>query len=118
MSHWGSQLLLNFVVAGAVVGSLATLVQQHKSGLAGFLYGVVPFTFLYLYVHTWLTGHDVPVFAWNAAVGGVFWLLFVMLVGYLAFHGRWSNGAALLGGSLLTGMLLASYWKLHGPAGS
>ena len=110
-THWGAQLLLNVAVSGAVVGTLATLVQQQKSGLAGFLYGVIPFTFLYLYAHTWITGHDVPAFAWNAAVGGVFWLLFVMLVGYFGFHAQWSNGAALLGAALLTGMLLASYWQ-------
>ena len=109
--HWGRQFGLNFLVAGVIVGGISTLVQNRQTKAGGFVYGVVPFTFLYLYFYTWsVAGADqVPLFAWNAALGGVFWLLFVSLAGYLTYYAEYSNLGGLGLATLLTGLLLASY---------
>ena len=104
--HWGAQLALNVAMAGAVVGGIATLLQYHKSELAGFLYGIMPVSFLYLYIYTWVTDRtQPPVFAWNAALGGVFWLFFVTVVGYAGLFGGLPHGAALALGLALAGAL-------------
>ena len=102
--HWAAQFGINAAVAGVVVGGAATLLLRHKSDIAGFLYGVAPVSFLYLYIYTWVVdAAQVPVFAWHAALGGVFWLFFVTVVGYVGYFGRASNA-----GSLATGLLLAA----------
>ena len=96
-----------------VVGGAATLLLQHKSDIAGFLYGVAPVSFPYLYIYTWaVDAGQVPVFAWHAALGGIFWLFFVTVVGYLGHFGGASNAAALAAGLLLTAALV----YLHGAS--
>lgn len=82
---FGLQFVANFIISGFIVGFVATLIQNlNASKLAGFVYGIVPFSFLYLYAFTWITkGADhVPLFAWYSAVGGAFWLCFVSVTGF------------------------------------
>ena len=96
---FGLSFAANFVIAGLIVGFVATLIQSlDASGVAGFVYGIVPFSFLYLYAFTWITkgASRVPPFAWNAAVGGAFWLFFVGLTGFISFIGAQRMSAALL----------------------
>lgn len=79
------QFAANFVISGIVVGLVATLIQNlDATKVAGFVYGIVPFSFLYLYAFTWITkgAAHVPPFAWYAAVGGAFWLCFVGVTGF------------------------------------
>lgn len=107
---WG-QLVLNMLLAGLVVGGVGTLIQYQRASLGGYIYGALPVAFLYLYALAWHQG-TAPEFAWHAALGGTFWLLFVYLVGYLGMLGL-GNLPALTLGLVLTGGLLWVDWRVN-----
>ena len=73
----------HFLIIGIIGGTIATAVECNEkfSGIAGFVYGIIPVTYIYLYVvatkyHGIENADDMGK---ATIIGGILWLLYIAL---------------------------------------
>ena len=73
----------HFLIIGIIGGTIATAVEcnERYSGIAGFVYGIIPVTFIYLYAvaikyHSIENADDMSK---TTLMGGILWLIYIGL---------------------------------------
>jgi len=74
----------HFVIIGLIGGLIATTIEckEKYSGIAGFVYGIIPITFIYLYAVS-MKYHGVETcdeMTKTTIIGGFLWLLYIIFV--------------------------------------
>ena len=89
----GLAFLKHFIIGGILLGALAAIIKFVRPELAGHMSGALPVAITFTLIVTFLTTKDRARTAKTsriAALGGVSWLLYAMIIALLLSFTSWS----------------------------